>query len=306
VGVAFSWDRNRIAERVVTSSSVQPGVAYEDTGPETGFPVVICAGSPGSRVLEARSVVAARRHGLRLIGYDRPGYGLTPAARAPRRIADVADDVRWLASELGVERLAVYGESGGAAYALGCAALLPDLVVAASVLAPLGPFSDPDFDARAGLHPSTVEELDRYFEDRDRAREQFRADVAEMAESLASPDWWMERWGDRAGADPAHDIETATHLAGTCREGLRQGDEGWWADWEATVNPWGFDLRQVEPPILLCHGEKDESCPVSHGRYIASCLPTVSAHFPENEDHTTIFERHREESFSWIAEVAGA
>jgi pimeloyl-ACP methyl ester carboxylesterase len=289
----------------VNSSFTLPSVAYEDAGPESGFPVVFCAGSPGSRVLEPRSVEIAQRHGLRLIGYDRPGYGLTPPAPHRRVIADAADDVRWLAGELGLRQLAVYGVSGGASYAIACAAMLPDLVVAAVAQAPLGPFAELDFDARPGLHPSTTHELDCYLADRDKARQQFRDDVAEMTGPLTSPDGWMQRWGERAGADPAHDHETAAYLAATCREGLRQGDEGWWADWEATVNPWGFDLGQVDVPVLLWHGARDPGCPVSHGRYIASRLPNVTASFPEDDDHSTIFETAREPSFSWLAEVAG-
>ena len=50
-------------------------------------------------------------------------------------MADCAADVRAICAELGIDRLAMWGISGGGPHALACAALLPDLVVAAASLA---------------------------------------------------------------------------------------------------------------------------------------------------------------------------
>jgi pimeloyl-ACP methyl ester carboxylesterase len=67
--------------------------------------------------------------GLRLIGYDRPGYGgSTP--QPGRTVADCAADVRAICAELGIDRLAMWGVSGGGPHLLAWAALLPDLVTA--------------------------------------------------------------------------------------------------------------------------------------------------------------------------------
>lgn len=46
-----------------------------EEGDPGGVPVLCHHGMPGSRLLEPEDVARARRRGIRLIGYDRPGYG---------------------------------------------------------------------------------------------------------------------------------------------------------------------------------------------------------------------------------------
>ncbi|MFZ1024485.1 MAG: alpha/beta fold hydrolase, partial [Thermoplasmata archaeon] len=66
----------------------------------------------------------AARRGLRLIGYDRPGYGSSAPMRG-RRVADAALDVLAIANHLNLDRFAIWGHSGGGPHALACAAILP-------------------------------------------------------------------------------------------------------------------------------------------------------------------------------------
>jgi pimeloyl-ACP methyl ester carboxylesterase len=96
-------------------------------------------GTSNSRHLHGPNVADAARRGLRLISYDRPGYGgSTP--HPGHSAADCAGDVRAICAALGIGRLAMWGISGGGPYLLACAALLPDLVVAAASLASLAPY----------------------------------------------------------------------------------------------------------------------------------------------------------------------
>jgi pimeloyl-ACP methyl ester carboxylesterase len=219
-------------------------------------------------------------------------------------MADTAGDVRWLASELGIGRLAVWGMSGGGSHALACAALLPDLVAGACVLATFAPYWAEGFDFMEGLPPATLEEVDLFLRDRIGARARFRSDVAAMMPSLVDPERWLAKWGERAGADEAHDRVKAGWLAATCAEALREGDDGWWCDWEATLSPWGFEVEDVRVPVRLWHGERDDAVPVAHGRYLASRLPDVVARFGEDEDHTDVEDDHRDEAYAWMRSLA--
>jgi len=89
---------------------------------------------PNSRHLYEPNGADAAARGLRLICYDRPGYGgSTP--QPGRTVASCAADVRAICAELDISRLAIWGISGGGPHVLACAALLPDLVVAAASLA---------------------------------------------------------------------------------------------------------------------------------------------------------------------------
>ncbi|MGI8449022.1 MAG: alpha/beta fold hydrolase, partial [Streptosporangiaceae bacterium] len=50
-------------------------LAVEDCGDPAGRPVLVHTGTPNSRHLYGPNVADAAERGLRLIGYDRPGYG---------------------------------------------------------------------------------------------------------------------------------------------------------------------------------------------------------------------------------------
>ncbi len=84
-------------------------------------------GHPGAR-LEARFLAEqAEQAGVRLIGVDRPGMGLS-TFKANRRLLDWPDDVVELADRLRLNRFAVVGFSGGGPYALACAYKIPHLI----------------------------------------------------------------------------------------------------------------------------------------------------------------------------------
>src|SRR5512135_3468719 len=105
-----------------------------------GVPVLLHQGTPASILLYPPWVEDARSRGIQLISYERPGYGgSTPYPG--RNIASVAEDVVAIARHLDIDRLAVYGGSGGGPYALASAALLPELVVAAAVFASPAPYT---------------------------------------------------------------------------------------------------------------------------------------------------------------------
>ena len=106
-------------------------LAVEEAGDPAGRPVLVQRGTPGSRLLYGPHALDAAERGLRLIRYDRPGYGGS-SPQPGRTVADCVADVRAICADLGIERLAMWGASGGGPHVLACAALLPDLVAAAA------------------------------------------------------------------------------------------------------------------------------------------------------------------------------
>ena len=68
-------------------------VGFSDYGKAGGAPVIWCHGGPGSRLEGAAAGAAAQALGLRVIGIDRPGYGLS-TVRPGRSIADVMTTMR--------------------------------------------------------------------------------------------------------------------------------------------------------------------------------------------------------------------
>lgn len=280
-------------------------LAVEDAGPETGFPVIVHNGT-GSRHLFPPAAADGRDLGFRLIGYDRPGCGGSTAMPG-RVIADCAADVQAIMSELGIAKIAAWGSSGGGPYALATAAKLPQAVTAVCVFASVGPYGMPDLDFADGLGGDDLrEQVRRMLEEPERARQDYRAQSAITLAQRGSPDWWLDRWGDRAGRDAAHSREWAGYLAACHRDVLRAvdsgsfDDDGSWEDDLAFYQPWGFDLAAIQAPVSLWHGMRD-FLPVAHARWLADRIPNVTTHFPADEDHTNIEENNRAAAFAWLA-----
>ena|SRR5690242_19764233 len=88
-------------------------LTYRDNGDPSAPAVVGHHGTPGSRLdghPDEDAMLAEL--GLRLVTYDRPGYGESDP-QPGRRVVDAAADVAAIADQLGIERFAVVGTSGG-------------------------------------------------------------------------------------------------------------------------------------------------------------------------------------------------
>jgi pimeloyl-ACP methyl ester carboxylesterase len=102
-------------------------VGFAEHGEPGGRPVLWCHGGPGSRLEPAAFVPAAADAVLRVVGVDRPGYGLS-TARPGRSIADWVADGLAVVDGVGIDEFAVVGVSTGGAYALALAAAAPGRV----------------------------------------------------------------------------------------------------------------------------------------------------------------------------------
>ena len=118
-------------------------------GPPDALALLWQHGSPATGAPIEPLRAAAEARGIRLVTYARPSYGGSSPLPG-RNVASAAGDVAQIADALGIERLAVVGYSGGGPHALACAALLPELVTGAVVVACPAPFDGSD-DWFAGM-----------------------------------------------------------------------------------------------------------------------------------------------------------
>lgn len=275
-------------------------LCVELNGDPAGRPVLVQMGTPNSRLMYEPWVEDAKRRGIHLISYDRPGYGgSTP--QPDRTVADCVDDVRAIAEHLGADRIATWGISGGGPHALACAALLPDLVCAVGSLASVAPYGGEGLDYFTGMGQDNVDDMKLYLSDRKAARAKTRKDQEELIRvtpeeigasfaSLLSP-------VDEAVATN----ELAVYLAQSMKAGLAPGDEGWWEDGVAHMEPWGFSFSDIRVPVQLWHGAQDRFVPVQHGEWLAKQIPGVDAHINETDGHLTLFNRVPE-VHEWLLE----
>ena len=144
--------------RTVTANGGRT-IAFTEWGDLDGFPVFILHGTPGSRFSRHYDESLYTQVGARIITYDRPGYGGSDRHRG-RRVVDCVADVAAIADELGIERFAVAGGSGGGPHSLATAARLPERATRAACMVGPVPFDTPDFDWFEGMDPQNVTEIE--------------------------------------------------------------------------------------------------------------------------------------------------
>jgi pimeloyl-ACP methyl ester carboxylesterase len=289
-----------MTQRTVTAPDGRT-LAVEEAGDPAGRPVLVHHGTPNYRHIFAPVAADAAARGLRLIAYDRPGYGgSTP--QPSRAVADCAADVRAICAGLGISRLAMWGISGGGPHLLACAALLPGLVTAAASLASLAPSDADGLDWFDGMGQDNVDDFKLQQTDKQAARakleEEREQNLAATGEDLAGMLKTLLTPADAAVLTG----EFAEYLAWTGREGLAPGAQGWWDDGEAFGRPWGFELSAIEIPVLLMHGRQDQFVPFGHGRWLAERVPGVDARLLDDDGHLTLLTERIGEVHAWLAE----
>ncbi len=259
-------------------------LAFLERGSSDGVPVIASHGTPGSRFTRHPDPEIYERHGVRAVIYDRPGYGLSDP-HLGRSVADAAADIAAIADELGFERFAVVGGSGGAPHVLACGALLGNRITRVGALVTPAPSDAPDFDFFDGLAELNVKEFGAALE----GQEAIDAYLEPFVEGIrADPDGVIEQIAaelpevDRKLLDRE---EVRTVLRTSFVEAVRQGARGWSDDDLAFAKPWGFELEDVSAEVRLWQGELDVLAPRSHGEYVASRLPNARFELLEGGGH---------------------
>jgi pimeloyl-ACP methyl ester carboxylesterase len=272
-----------------------------EDGDPRGVPVIAHHGTPGSRLLYQRWVEDATERGIRLIAYDRPGYG--GSDRHPgRSVADVAADVEAIADALGLDRILTQGRSGGGPHALACAALLGDRVAAAATLASVAPYDAEGLDFLAGMGEDNVQELGAAVEGAETlgplleaySPHLLAADPGELAEGLKSllspPDVAVVNGG------------LAEELIAVTSEGIHATRDGWLDDDLAFVKPWGFELDSISVPLQLWQGQQDLMVPLGHGDWLAEHIPGADVRLSDDDGHLSIEHLRIGDLHGWLLE----
>jgi len=268
-------------------------------GQPHGIPVLVQRGTPQSGLLYEGWVADARARGIRLLCYERPGYG--GSTRHPgRTVASAADDVAAIARELGVTRLLIWGISGGGPHALACAALLPGLVAAAAVLGTPAPYPAEGLDYFAEMGEENVAACQAALKSPQAHRQFVEADAARLLR--ATPETVAEAFQSLLCPVDADMLagDFAEFVVRSVQEGIGKSRDGIIDDDLAHLKPWGFELSEIRVPVLLMHGEYDLMVPVSHARWLAGRIPNVEARILPGDGHLTISVRRIPEVHAWL------
>ncbi len=256
-------------------------LGWAEFGHPDGDPVLWFHGTPGARLQIPPSVhEVALQRGFRVIGVERPGTGRSTNHRY-RRVVEFGPDIEALTDQLGLDRFAVVGLSGGGPYSLSVARQMPDRVVVATLLGGIGPVRGPDavmsYTRLLRFGAAPLEVL------RTPVGSALGA-VVKVAAPVADPvfDVYARFLGfadrpvlgqPRFKAMFLHDLITAGNLRSVAH------------DLALFARHWGFQLDEIEPPVVIWHGLADVIVPPSHGHHQAARLQRGELRVRPGEGH---------------------
>ena len=242
-----------------------------------------CHGGPGSRAEPAHLAPQARKAGLRIVGIDRPGYGLS-TPQPGRSIADWVPDALAVADHLGIGRFVTVGTSTGGAFALALAALAAERVLAVVACCSMTDARWPEGRAtmsRPHTHavwdaPDRAAALAAAIDAHGEDGSKMRGDG--MAAGLAPSDLELFRdpgWMREAGA--AFQAMFAQGLEGFTDDRLADGP-GWIS----------FDVTAIRCPVTVLHGQSDRIVNVIHAYHTAELVPNAELLLFDDLGHFSI------------------
>ena len=262
-------------------------LGFAEYGDPAGKAVILFHDLWGNRQLRHPDDSILTRLGIRLIGLDRPGYGLS-TPKPQRSLMDMVDDVMLLTKALQIDRFAVLGYSAGAPYALACAYRFPEIITRCAVVSGIPPLDNPQgfevlnfYYSRLFQLASSLEPLFRllmrgFFRiDAQREPAQFVRDLASM---LPSPDQQVLR--ELAVYNSRRDMW----------EEIRRGGSATLVDEMLTlVKPWGFKLQSIRIPVDIWWGEADTFVQPAVGKRMQRFIPDARLHLQPSAGHLILF-----------------
>lgn len=264
-------------------------LTYDEYGDPDGTPVIFCHGFGDSRLIRNPDDELTASLGLRIVAADQPGVGGS-SPHPGRTMADWGPDMEQLADQVGIERFAVAGHSGGGPHALAIAHHCPDRVTRGVLASPVGPFDQDGFAKMLVMSDLKLVVKLRHFHHVIRWAyrsdiKKAQKDIGTYVETLAGED---QSDAHTLLADPA---QRAMFEAGFTA-GILQNEEGLYEMTMALWN-WGFDLEDVAQPFDVFYGDCDQIISAQMPAHVADRLPDATSHVWPGAGHYGFIDRDR-------------
>ncbi len=277
--------------RVVTlRSGRRVGVATY--GDPAGVPVLAIHGAPACRTMFEAADAHARACGVRLIAFDRPGYGLTPLDYGAT-LASRTEVFAQLPDALGLDRFAVLGISGGGPYAVALAARLGSRISGLALVCPMGPVAD--VASRTAIHPVHLSAMQRgFFLDLPRHPWVLRAHAEIVLHSFRiAPSYFLSAVSHLLPEVDRVIItreDVSRNVIDMTMEATRHGILGAIADLEIFAEPWHVDYGQITAPARLWQGTADTIVPVGVALKLGTLVPNCTVTRVKGGGHFWIYD----------------
>jgi pimeloyl-ACP methyl ester carboxylesterase len=261
-----------------------------------GKPVIYFHGTASSRLEILLLKQFAHENKLRLIGIDRPGYGLS-TFKDRINLRDFTPDVNALADHLVLGKFAVLSWSGGGPFALTYIALNPDRVThAVAVGCPDLPFDPSTAHNNNPLAKFAMKSpfLAKW------ALGMFRKSI--LAANRDIDGYLASRSGRSMLADwPKPDARFFSDptwlklMYAAIAEGFRQNGNSVktiYQEHRLFMKPWNEPIEQIPAgKLTLWQGAQDKTCPASNAQKIAQAVKGSSVELFPDEGHCVMFAK---------------
>lgn len=260
-------------------------LAVIEYGDKQGLPVMFFHGTPGSRLLFIEDDEVSKALGIRLISFDRPGFGLSDP-KPNRTLLDWADDVNEAADFFKLDKFSIIGVSGGGAFAAACAYKLGERLHSVSLVASTTPF----VNGKSPKGTMTANKIAFFL-----ARKVpwlVKASYRSTKKLLEKqPEKFMEQ--NKKGNKHLHEWDRQFLQTDELLKGLiMHMGEAFRVSVDECVNepvllskPWGFSFKDITVPIDVWHGEEDRMAPAAEMKKAAAAIANCHTHFISGAGH---------------------
>jgi pimeloyl-ACP methyl ester carboxylesterase len=271
-------------------------LGFAEYGDPNGEPVLEFHGCPGSRLEAWNYDDAGKKVGARVIGIDRPGFGMSTYAKG-YRIVDWPSDVLEFADALGLRRFAVMGISSGSPYALACAKFMRERLEGCAVVSGISPLKVKGEKLNPSHYAVSTEIL-----------------MARLANTIPfvarkAFDYILRQIGKDPGkamkklmkGAPSSDLELlkderATYILQQNIAEWSRGDlKGLIDSFGLELKDWGFRLQDIRMHVSIWQGEADNLAFPAAANYMASKLPKHTLHMIPHAGHLTVIARYAQD-----------
>ena len=258
-------------------------LAFNEFGDLNGYPVFYAHGIPGSRLEGMFYHETALDQGIRLIAVDRPGVGRS-GFQFHRNLLSYAVDILALANHLGIKKFGVMGWSSGGAPTLTCGFLMPSRVQIAVSLSGYTNFGEfPQARRLLEALPipgSSITNKGRFA--------LFGTTLMIELIEKHTPKFYFDQLV-KVCCEPDRKILQGDGIREIFMkvqdEAFLQGVEGITDGLDIQYYDWGFSLREIRVPVLICQGNKDTFVPYQFAGHLDSMIPESDLSILDDQGH---------------------
>jgi pimeloyl-ACP methyl ester carboxylesterase len=255
-------------------------------------------GFPGSRFQGRFIEPCAKELDLDVVCFERPGYGISEHPGKPSSLASIAEMTVTLADRLGWQKFHVFGVSGGAPYALGCASFVKSRVSSLHLGCPLGPLAEPEFSSEFSRMTLSLMKTARWIP----SAILHKIVLARIARLQKGPskDHPILPGLSKIDQELISQHEIFPVIQQSVAEAFHQGVRGAQDDLRVFLSPWKLDWKSIECPTYIWHGLEDSLLPSRFSELLAKKLPQATLKLIAGEGHYSLPIRRVSEILSYI------